>query len=540
MGNWRSKSLDRSFVAVCGVSAIIMVGCWILTKSRTAWLATAMGVALLGLQAWRRGWRMPSWKITAFVVVGLALVAASVTAIGGLDKLVLTESQKSLAYRFEYWRASWAMIADHPWLGCGPGNFQQYYTKYKLPEASEEISDPHNFVLEVWATAGTPAVIAFVAMLAVFAWQAWHILNETTSAEAERPSADQGTTRSDSGGRAPRAALHAAPSETAEGSVRSVYWGALGGVLFAYFPCGFLVDIMPSSALLVVAVPFTALVLALWNGWTTRGELPTSALVVCIVGLLVNLLAAGGISFAGVSMSLWLLMALTLHPSNQSTPPRPMGRFAGLTLVLSALALSMTYVVTQWQPVLTRSALLAQGERDWREGRADHAERSFVEATAADPLDVEPWMNLAALRHQRWLQTVDPQSWKGFETAAQSMLARSRRSSALHERYGDWLLAAYRRTNDKQHLRDAIGAYRRAVELYPNHSLTRAQCAWALSLANDVEEARTGAEEAIRLDSLHMHREQKLAVVPLFDPGLPDGERNAEHLMHKLRNAKRT
>ncbi len=53
------------------------------------------------------------------------------------------------------------MIADHPWLGCGPGNFQDFYTQYKLPEASEEIADPHNFLLEIWATAGTPAATAF-------------------------------------------------------------------------------------------------------------------------------------------------------------------------------------------------------------------------------------------------------------------------------------------------------------------------------------------------------------------------------------------
>ena len=62
------------------------------------------------------------------------------------------------------------MIADHPWLGCGPGNFQNAYTRYKLPEASEEIADPHNFLLEIWATAGTPAALAFLAMLACFAW----------------------------------------------------------------------------------------------------------------------------------------------------------------------------------------------------------------------------------------------------------------------------------------------------------------------------------------------------------------------------------
>ena len=52
------------------------------------------------------------------------------------------------------------MIHDHPWLGCGPGNFGDYYTQYKLPIASEEIKDPHNFLFEVAANAGLPALLA--------------------------------------------------------------------------------------------------------------------------------------------------------------------------------------------------------------------------------------------------------------------------------------------------------------------------------------------------------------------------------------------
>ena len=40
------------------------------------------------------------------------------------------------------------------WWGVGPGNFGGPYLKYKLPESSEEILDPHNMFIEVWATAG--------------------------------------------------------------------------------------------------------------------------------------------------------------------------------------------------------------------------------------------------------------------------------------------------------------------------------------------------------------------------------------------------
>jgi hypothetical protein len=70
-----------------------------------------------------------------------------------------------------------AMIRDYPWTGCGPGNFQGSYTRYKLPEASEVVADPHNFLMEIWATAGTPAALALLAILGCVAWQllrTWH------------------------------------------------------------------------------------------------------------------------------------------------------------------------------------------------------------------------------------------------------------------------------------------------------------------------------------------------------------------------------
>ena len=56
--------------------------------------------------------------------------------------------------------------------GVGPGNFGDHYTRFKLPTASEEIADPHNGFLEVWATAGTPALVALVVTLGLVLWYA--------------------------------------------------------------------------------------------------------------------------------------------------------------------------------------------------------------------------------------------------------------------------------------------------------------------------------------------------------------------------------
>ena len=53
------------------------------------------------------------------------------------------------------------------WWGVGPGNFAGPYLRHMLPTASEEIVDPHNLFLEVWATAG---FLALLFLLTALAW----------------------------------------------------------------------------------------------------------------------------------------------------------------------------------------------------------------------------------------------------------------------------------------------------------------------------------------------------------------------------------
>ncbi len=46
-----------------------------------------------------------------------------------------------------------------------PGNFKSVYPHYKLPQASEEIGDPHNFMLEIAASVGLPGLLLFLALI---------------------------------------------------------------------------------------------------------------------------------------------------------------------------------------------------------------------------------------------------------------------------------------------------------------------------------------------------------------------------------------
>jgi len=155
-GRWSRdpKNLWR-LVLFIGCLAL-MAMCLVFTESRSGMLATAVGLALLVVMRqdglWKFGWKIPA---VGAVVVVIAMAAATA---GGF----LAPAWKSLGYRVEYWQSSMQMIADKPLLGCGPGNFQHEYTQYKLPQASEEVADPHNFIIEIWEPPARPPC-----------WQCW-------------------------------------------------------------------------------------------------------------------------------------------------------------------------------------------------------------------------------------------------------------------------------------------------------------------------------------------------------------------------------
>src|SRR5262249_10091160 len=76
---------------------------------------------------------------------------------------------------------------EHPrflWLGVGPGNFGRYYPRFMAPTAFEDVKDPHNFVLEMWATTGVFALIALAVALGAFFRTVWPMLRDPLPSEA--------------------------------------------------------------------------------------------------------------------------------------------------------------------------------------------------------------------------------------------------------------------------------------------------------------------------------------------------------------------
>lgn len=482
---------------LAGLLAVIgvVLACLLLTKSRSAWLASAAGMAGLGLGALRYGGLINRRIVLGGGAALLALVGAAVGA-GSLDREVFTEASKSLGYRWQYWQASLAMIKDRPWLGCGLGNFQDEYTRYKLAEASEVIADPHSFFFEVWSTAGTPALAAFLSIFAAALYELFRRRRRRpTSLAPENSAADR-----------PAAAAGAPAEEATSDWLLVLAGGSLGAFGLAYF-IGLASTVMLSVDAVLGGLAVSATVLWLLAPWVRGGSLPPALPCLAAAVLGINLLAAGGISFPGVAGSLWLLLALGLSLAGVGSPGTALtGRSAAVAACLAA-GLFGAFVWSDYLPVMQSRLLLLRGE-----ATRDASRNELLSAAAeADPLWSRPWESRESIELARWHRRRDRADFEHWEQAAEQVNRRRPHWAAARLHAGNVYLAAYHVDHRSGDVQKAVANYREAVRLYPNHAENHARLAVALAAAGEPREARKSAAEALRLDELTPHKDQKLS-----------------------------
>jgi len=492
IGDW--SRLLQGWLGV-GACALPIAGCLLLTKSRSGYLAAGLGLVLAWLLCRERKGR-PGWKLPAgMAALGTLLVAAAV-ASGGLDREVISEASKSLGYRLEYWQSTLRMIADHPLVGCGPGNFQDAYTAYKLPEASEEVADPHNFLLEVWATAGTPAMLALVATLACFLGVS--IFNSQFSIFNSQFPRSAGS--------------HVLPEKPATlDSPAHVFGGAGCGFLLAV-RLGLMSAAPPGLTAVLLGLPLAAACVAVLAGWVYGGRMPAVLPAVGALALLVNLLAAGGIGFPGVAGSLWLLLALGLNTAAVDRPPSTLPRISAVAVLVVALALAVVCYASACGPVLRCQRKIRLAERE-----PARAEQHLLAAAKADPLAAEPWHRLLGVVSARWREKKTPETLRQLDRYLdrydQVLAELVPNSSRVWLAAGELHEEVYSATGRRGEIDRALQAYSRAVALYPNSGLCRARLALAHQAAGDLRGFRDQADWALRLDDETPHADKKLPPV---------------------------
>jgi hypothetical protein len=492
-----STAADNRFWAArtagLGICLVAVFVCVLLTKSRTAYLAIAIGSLAMGLrllllasESFRRAqiWR---WLVAVGVVVAVVVFAA--VASRRLDAEVLTEATKSFRYRWEYWQATLDMIGEFPVLGVGPGDFQNYYTKYKLPQASEEVRDPHNLFLEVWATGGTFAFVALALALVGFAWKTWQVSRADAKANGD--------------------SIVEWPSPSA---VRLVAVGGLGGALIAYvvgFPFGFALSI----GQLIAALVLGAFVLLMLWPWVIRGNLPRYLPALGLLVLVLDLSTAGGIAFPGVAGTFWILMALGLNQGQTVPATRASAQGARRWPTVAALVITIAAAAgcyySAFLPVFAMRAAMAKSE----EPRLSDAQRAaaLLEAQAADPFSIEPPIAVAQLSLKYLRRNPKSEIWgQQFLAASAAVVAQCGHSSAVWRELAKWNREIYAIPPTPEMADRIVQLARGAAYMYPNSAIIQAEYALALAEGGKHAAARRVANTALELDGQTPHRDKKL------------------------------
>jgi O-antigen ligase len=351
-----------TFSLAAAGTLLVGMALW-LTHSRGAILGSVLvGLAVFAVYGRRflAAYRRP-------FLIGLAVVAVCTLFLFRTDWAArgIQKFWESSVKRTDYWIATWSMICDHPWLGVGPGNFGRLYPSYMLPRAFEQVKDPHNFLLELWATGGVFVVITLLITLAIFFRRTWPVLRSPWSAlESENARAPSAERVVDPGRRfalsAPCSALYAGGPWTRW----EFYLGGMVGLVLGFVlravdqsPDEILLEGVFSACRSILWFAAFALFYSIpWSG-TSRPVVLTAG----VAALLFNLLFSGGIAQPSVAQPLWIMAALALNSLSGPIPnASPGASWLARILPLPVLGgIGLAYFLLLFYPAVSCSHALS-------------------------------------------------------------------------------------------------------------------------------------------------------------------------------------
>ncbi len=182
-----AESRSRHYIA-CAIPIAVILVALALTKSKGANIGLIFAVSLLVMFLCFGKWLRRHKKII-FIACILLTVSGSIVIVRYGLKYDRLPGGNSMLVRWQYWRASAKMYADHSLTGVGPGNFTGFYSHYKPASALESVSDPHNFPLSILTQYGPLGLVGFLAMIIIPLWKiAFPKLSASSAEVREKPS----------------------------------------------------------------------------------------------------------------------------------------------------------------------------------------------------------------------------------------------------------------------------------------------------------------------------------------------------------------
>ncbi|TWU49605.1 O-antigen ligase family protein [Rubripirellula reticaptiva] len=487
---------------IWGAVVLIGVAAMIAARSRSATLAMVIAIGWLWLSS--SGWLSAASSRAALqrrvALKGLAAIAV-VAMVGGACVAVfgnrewIEAAPASLAFRFQYWRTTLQMVADHPLWGAGPGNFQSLYERYRESTATEQISDPHNFFFETLASGGWVAAAILVAMVVV----------------GIRLSL-----------RKPPSVGNAAEDGTASASVQPVAVGAAVGFVLVWM-IGFASRSVPDLDASLVVVPF-ALALA-WFAWPDAMRLSRSAVhtiaVSGLLGLMVHLSVAGGWTVPGVAVWIWILAAMTTGTIGRADLGSESSWIRRWALPVGCVLLMVAMYVMSLRPVGAEKRWLATAELAQATGQIGRTRVSLEQAAAADGWAVTPRLWLADFYLWKMILSDEAdgdrdETRRRWAEMLEAAKVRSGENPSVYRQIGVAQLHLYQRFGRPEDLQAAEKTFADVVRWSPANQWAMAQMAEIKRAVGDSQASREFADQAKRLSELGGNLERALYLQSIY------------------------
>ncbi len=508
-----------SFITLSSVGLLLYI--FLLTKSRTAFISLIFSLLIGVIVKISRRQTNTSFSLRYLWLLLIPVSLAFVT--NGLDLPVITEAFKSLSYRFEYWEATLGIVNRSPLLGIGPGEFQNIYPRYILPTASEFIADPHNFILEIGALYGIPALGCLLVFFLSICMSAFSLSVPTSRENQEGEDLNKANISGTS------SVANTVLSSKRSFSIRSTFiLGACLGIVFTFLCSGFqsapvALEMYPCAILAILSFFFVTYLLFPYTNKVVKDTLPVipswilgMSLVVCLF----NLLGTGGINYPPISILLFVTSAVltnrrSLNEIDACSPKEIASSKKTLYSIQNVFLLTLSMGLV----FMFKTTALAPRNRSFQfEQLCFQDPATFVSMlNRYSPEEIDKHSSFIALQYyykasSEYFKNPSERNQLNWREAGNYLRFTSPNSPSLRESCANYDKQLFN-TNSKrvEFLDSAITFYYESVERSPTDANKHANLAQLLLCAKRENEAMEQIDKALFYDNITFHEDRKIS-----------------------------